>query len=56
MDAVNVKIESKEESSVPSPTEYDRESHEDEPLPFLFAAVKTEIEVSTSVLSFLNSL
>ncbi|XP_021927106.1 uncharacterized protein LOC110833391 isoform X3 [Zootermopsis nevadensis] len=48
MDAVNVKIESKEESSVPSPTEYDRESHEDEPLPFLFAAVKTEIEEQES--------
>jgi hypothetical protein len=54
MDAVQVELESNEEPSVPSPTEYDRESHEDEPLPFLFAAVKTEIEVSTSVLSSLN--
>jgi hypothetical protein len=55
MDAVKVEPESNEEAtSVPPPTEYGGESHEEEPLPFLFAAVKTEIEVSYSVLCSLN--
>jgi hypothetical protein len=33
---------------VPSSVEYSHIKHEDEPLPFTFAAVKTEVEVSCS--------
>jgi hypothetical protein len=49
MDVIVLERESYEAVlSVPSPAEYSRIKQEDAPLPFTFAAVKTEVEVSRS--------
>lgn len=51
MDVIVLGRESYDGVLVLSPTEYSRINQENEPLPFTFAAVKTEVEVSLACLS-----